>query len=155
MTQPDLNKTTVSDDSCKLDELIAALEEVDQYSGELDARIDCLVKFPHLRPARPDDYGGIYGYVPGNIKSEHGFLSASPYTSSIDAALKLVPDKYKPAIHPYESANYPSRWDVYMMESGTIHHRQYDSEHKSLAIAICIAALKARRASVPSDITPN
>lgn len=76
-------------------DLIAKLEAATGPSRELDAEIDCAVRFPDLRPARPDDHKEHQRSYPpsaGYIWCPTGFLMASSYTSSIDAALTLVPE---------------------------------------------------------------
>ena len=73
--------------------LIAKLEAATGPSRELDAEIDCAVRFPDLRPARPDDHKEHQrGYPPsaGDIWCPTGFLMASSYTSSFDAILTLA-----------------------------------------------------------------
>ncbi len=68
-------------------------DRVAQATGpdrEIDAAIACAFVLRDLRPARPDDFEGRYGYPPGSIKTTLGFLQADSYTSSIDAALAWV-----------------------------------------------------------------
>ena len=74
-------------------DLRALLERVQKAQGpdrELDAILSCSFIFPDLRPARPDDFDGKYGFQPGNIKTEHGFLMSGQYTGSIDCAVELI-----------------------------------------------------------------
>lgn len=71
--------------------LAARVEALTGPDQETDAEIACTVKFRQLRPSRPDDFDGEYGYNPGYLKCEHGFLMADAYTASLDAAASLVP----------------------------------------------------------------
>lgn len=78
-------------------ELLALADRVEALQGadrEIDAEIACAIKFPKLRPVRPDDFDGKYGYSAGNIKVDTGFMMAHSYTASIDAALSLVPEMW-------------------------------------------------------------
>ena len=135
-----------------MDDLIARLEQATGADRELDAVIACHVKFEDSRPARPDDFGGKYGYCAGNIKVEHGFLQADHYTADINAALTLVPEGWGGSIHFSEDRpdcelhctvalgrSYPTNADAYAEKSGK------DATRESIALAICIAALRARR----------
>lgn len=60
-----------------MDNLLSLAERVEALTGadrEVDAEIDCLLRFKDLRPASPADFGG----------------QAEAYTSSLDAAMTLV-----------------------------------------------------------------
>ncbi|ODP39237.1 hypothetical protein [Sphingomonas turrisvirgatae] len=79
-------------------ELLALAERCEIVAGTdrvLDAEIECATRFEHLRPARPDDFDGKYGYTPGNLKVDTGFLMAYSYTRSLDDAMTLVPDGWR------------------------------------------------------------
>jgi len=121
-------------------ELADACEKATGPDRELDARIACAVKFRDLRPARPDDFDGKYGFSPGNIKVETGFLMADRYTASIDAALTLVPDGYEWLLEGEETERHypPSPW-LYKAEVGSI----ATGEGSTPALALCAAALRA------------
>ncbi|MCR0981825.1 hypothetical protein [Roseomonas populi] len=127
------------------DELLRLAERVEALTGadaRLEAEIDCAVRHPHLRPAEPTDFDGQYGYSPGNIKTEHGFLMSSNYTSSLDAARSLLlPDHWMRAegvgaawyvlVHP--------TWDHGLEWAPT-----YAAEAQTLELALTAAALRAR-----------
>lgn len=84
------------------DKMLALAERVEALTGPdrlIDAEIACAVKFRNLRPARPDDFDGKFGYSPGNIKVEDGFLMAASYTRSLDDAASLVPDAHDWSLH--------------------------------------------------------
>jgi hypothetical protein len=72
-----------------LAERVAALRGPDRRT---DALIACRFVFRGLRPAEPDDFNGEFGYSPGNIKVEHGFLMAASFTRSFDAVLDILPE---------------------------------------------------------------
>lgn len=74
--------------------LLSLADRVEAGSGvdrALDAEIACAVVHRNLRPAAPDDFDGKFGYSPGNMKVDTGFLMSRPYTGSLDAAMTLVP----------------------------------------------------------------
>lgn len=75
-------------------DLNALADRVERLQGpdrEVDAAIHCAALLPHLRVAHPDDFEGRFGYTPGNIKVDTGFLMAYSFTRSIDDALCLKP----------------------------------------------------------------
>lgn len=74
----------------RLDEIISALAASDKPDGRINAFLTCMFHLKGNRPAEPDDFDGKYGYQPSNIKTEHGFLMAHPYTSNLDEARGLV-----------------------------------------------------------------
>lgn len=77
-------------DRAALEGLLERVEAACGPDRRLDAEIACAFIHRNLRPAEPDDFGGEYGYSPGNLKVEHGFLMSDGFTRSIDAALSLV-----------------------------------------------------------------
>jgi hypothetical protein len=97
--------------------LIELAERCEQASGpdrRLDAEIACATRHPHLRPAEPDDFGGKYGYEPGNLKVDTGFLMAYHYTRSMDDAMTLA------------GAGYHLAFDVHFMpDEDVIKYRGY------------------------------
>lgn len=132
------------------DDLLARLEAATGPDRLLDAEIDCAVRFPDLRPAEPDDFAGKYGYSPGNIKVDTGFLMSASYTRSIDAALTLVPD----------GCGWSAGWGQILPDkpmgeariTRNAHFIGYDANYDVIvkanaatpALALCIAALRAR-----------
>lgn len=127
------------------EELIARLKAATGPDRELDAEIACLTKFPSLRPAKPDDFDGEYGYSKGNVKAEHGFLQADRYTASIDAALTLVPEGegHWPwvQISTVNPTNPASGAEAVIYVAGT---KSFMGKAAIPAIATAIAALKAQ-----------
>ena len=77
-----------------LSDTIARVEAATGPDRRLDAEVACAVVFRDLRPAEPDDHKEYQrGYLPsrGDIWTPTGFLMADNYTSSINAALTLLP----------------------------------------------------------------
>lgn len=121
--------------------LIARLREAKGADRRLDAEIACLARFTNHRPSEPDDFDGQFGYRPGDIKCKDGFLMSDSYTASIDAALTLIPAGWSWSCNADENRKH----------STAILGRSYptnanaSAEHSSPAIALCLAALEARR----------
>ena len=116
-------------------ELIAALEAATGPATELDAEIIYLFIDPIRYDLERDD--GDYTYV------VDGQVFAVPkFTASIDAALTLVPGGWMVELwlaQPTETQRWDSNVVVYYERS-----RAVRAEGKTPAIALCIAALKAR-----------
>lgn len=101
-----------------MDDLIARLEAAEGPDRELDGDIAIM-----MRP----------GFYPNRDIAQK---DAPRYSSSIDAALTLVPEGY-------------GRLDIMIIENGHTYvsrdvGSEYDAEGKIPPLAICIAALKAR-----------
>ena len=77
----------------RLAHIVARLEGGFGPDPRLNAEIDCALRFPGHRPAEPTDFDGKFGYAPGNIKCEHGFLQAHHYTSRLDDVVELIESK--------------------------------------------------------------
>jgi hypothetical protein len=109
-----------------IEELIARLEAADGPSRELDAEIYCFTR-----------YCSLSHWVEDN---------ADPYTSSIDAALSLVPEGLRWRVSGVPAANkaLASCATGSIMDPAT---KEWDAIHTHTAIALCIAALKARAAT--------
>lgn len=118
--------------------LIQRLEQLTGPDREVDAEISCLVKFKDLRPSRPDDFAGKYGYHPGDLKCKDGFIQSCCYTALIDAALTLVPDGWSFGLWGKREV---IDCELFLRNTNTV-----VSVHDAVSepIAICIAALKAR-----------
>jgi hypothetical protein len=120
-------------------ELIDRLEKAEGPKRDLDEAI-----FIYLGKA--PEVGGDYGwkrtgagYWSQPIDSEgrqHKTIIAPNYTSSVDAALTLVPEGRDITMQIYNEADGLSA-DAWVAGTARQHH-------KSLVIALCIAALKAR-----------
>ena len=125
----------------KAEQFEALAQRCEQATGmdrRLDAEIDCLARFPDLRPAELDDHKEYQrGFPPsaGNIWCPTGFLLAPSYTYSVDAALTLVPDGYVVNLGNDEPI-WAQVWidnDPTSRGGGT-----------TMALALCAAALRAR-----------
>ena len=128
------------EDAPTLNAIAHRVEQAEGSDRVLDAEIDCAIRFKHLRPASPDDFAGEYGYSPGNIKTEHGFLMASRYSSSIDAAMTLVPEGY--CVSAMGEIPDDLCWYCCLWQDG---EREGEPEvrAKTPALALASAALKA------------
>lgn len=148
------------------DEIIARLEQATEGSQELDAEIDASLRigktnlpewawanFPKWR-ARPD----------GRVEVAHddgrGGLSwqPHPYTTSIDAALSLVPEGWEWCLSSTGTACICTCWaddSASVFKSTDVKQprqtpfNEWQPKAPTPALALCIAALKARKASTP------
>ena len=104
--------------------LIAELEQAKEGSRKLDNAIESLMPFP--KPTNPDE---VVGYPPY-------------YTTSLDAALTLVPEGWSYMIEGGLSTQSPSAYLAHPETEGFVQGIASPS-----ALALCIAALKARDAA--------
>lgn len=120
-------------------ELIAALEKATGPDRELDIRIGQATAVEGWRVL---DDGSIEFWTPQDSEFGEGWMTAfcelPPYTASIDAAMGLVPEH---SDYDFGSAKLVGTFWALVIDP--------DNEHKakgckSQAIAICIAALRAR-----------
>lgn len=135
-----------------IDELIAALEKADGPSRELDAEISAM--FLDTQPAHPLPDGTIW--IEGCGSESSRTIHSRNYTRSLDAALTLVPEGCDfgfevehvfggPCVY---ARCEPGGWIAPVAEHRrlvTIQRATQAAASKMIAIAICIAALKARR----------
>lgn len=122
------------------DDIIARLEAASGPDRELNEAIAVLVE-PGMFCR--DEHGRLRKNIHGTILSPEWTLWGPPaYTASIDAALKLVPEgwkwRYSPTRHVPHAVDVMPAWD----RGG--YQAEVDSNP---AIALCIAALKARSAN--------
>lgn len=122
--------------------LIAKLESASEGSLDLDAAIYRLVSgFPEA-PERP-------GWLGENAQGQHGTFEgrARAYTTSLDAALTLVPAEHHWAIGG------ETEWEARIRPSAAVRPVGMDpGKHHyapTPALAVCLAALKARQALSP------
>jgi len=139
-----------------LRDLIERMEAAKEGSRELDALIAVTIgedlpasmgeAKPHLRACRPND-----NCAPGHYwlvqRSGMSLRSAKHYTTSIDAALTLVPEKCYPTMLTWNSMGGEAGF-CRMIVRGPFRkdgwHEDRKGEGRSPALAVCIAALKAR-----------
>lgn len=125
------------------EELIAALEKAEAGSRKLDAAVAAFL-------AKDDDYTSIeqnfrgydwcVRYYPGPPGPEYSRVPR--YTTSSDAALTLVPDN-----HTVDMAICPEMGVVTRVYSGPVRENsagEPTGRGNAPALALCIAALKAR-----------
>lgn len=118
------------------EELIAALEKATGPSWELDEAIMCCV-YADLKPER---------HLEGWYSASGDHIRVDRYTASIDAALTLVPEGWRWSLDwtqrpPYQDCG---RADLYAPGAGIKPPDVSDVYGATPAIALCIAALKAR-----------
>jgi len=114
-----------------MDELLERLEAGDGPSWELDAELALLIGYADCRP--PDK--NSQHRLPIENQYGHGFYP-SDYTSSIDAALTLVPEGGGIDIE-IDSSGFTEVGIVMPQDVAC-------AASRTPALAICIAALKAR-----------
>lgn len=133
-----------------MNELIEKLEKAEAGSRELDAEIAAALRIPPPGAAKwIKNWRGRYiaHTPPGRVKVQHSdgttgvHWSAAYYTTSIDAALTLVPRTCVWKVY----SDFPG--DVFWAE---VFDPRYEfsfssCERSAPALAICIAALKARK----------
>lgn len=139
-------------------ELIERLERAEAPSRELDAEIAALV---HVDAdgldfeAFPEPSGKVTIYFPSKVKQAY---AAHRYTASIDAALTLVPEGWR--IAGFAEYGHGMKWKgrIYcaLVPSDLSHLPRTYAAHSAAAvrfdhpatpaIALCIAALKAKEA---------
>ena len=124
------------------DELIAALEKATGPSRELDAELHA-ARFPELRSAPWVSRGGVWV---DTSSEDPNMAFPAQYTASIDAALSLVPEGWRWSLDwtqrlPYQDCG---RADLYAPGNGIKPADVGDVYAATPAIALCIAALKAR-----------
>lgn len=113
-----------------LTELIARLEAAEEPSRELDCWIENNLGLARFKPDRPSPIGE--GWLEKRVEPK-------PYTSSLDAAMTLVP-KGKIARRYVVSRHVPHTWEVAVdyAHGGWIGHSDSSSP-----LALCIAAIRA------------
>lgn len=141
-------------------DLIAALRAAAGPDRKLDAEIACAVR--HLPEKAPDwlkrwgaDFAPISykGADPGQIAAMHndgtpGINWTSPrYTASIDAALTLLPDELWWLFGKGKIREDEPLYGVRVFNPVDFEYVIAEAEHAtSIAIALCVAALEARKA---------
>ncbi len=127
-----------------MEELIATLERAEEGSRELDAEIEALLTGwvpAHLcsdNTRRSYGVGGLHRLDDGSNLMVVDFKHAPHYTTSSDAALTLVPEGFD--------------WDICFRGGGnrrsyfaTVGVYKSGDPRPTPALALCIAALKARK----------
>lgn len=130
-----------------LSNLIARLEAAKEGSRELDAWIFCSVEHPDKKPEHNlfyknrEEWGVFVSNAPSPGMTFH---DAPHYTTSLDAALTLVPDgmcwRYDSALGWAQIFDL-GRSPIEVADSGDAELTSYHAP-----LALCIAALKAREA---------
>lgn len=118
--------------------LIERLEKATGPDRALDAIIDSMFRLQTGTPL-PN----------GNLQFSHGWLASEPYTASIDAALSLVPEGMVAVVMALETGRGKAAILYPMQRPEPLIGEVCGTP----ALALCIAALKARLAALggPSD----
>lgn len=135
-----------------LSELIDALEKTEGPSEQLDVEIWRLIRAP-LFCSNPLDIG-VWTNGGSKFVSFHNEWSKNEgrdkrtdvlesYTSSIDAALTLVPEGFYLDLHDWTWAEEPA-WCA-SLQSVTGERRHISQKGATASLALCIACLKARQ----------
>lgn len=125
-----------------MDELIAKLEAADKGSASLSAEIWQVVAPKTVARHRSDALAFTPKGAPENVQAEavrYRLERAAPaYTESIDAALTLVPEKMARLV--YIETCVPAKVGFRRDDKSVLFY-----EAATPALALCIAALKARQ----------
>lgn len=130
-------------------DLIAELERATGPDRELDAKIWLAVTPGATRQSAPVNHPKG-AYVIDETRDGSGrLIIVSPYTSSLDAAMTLVPEGYSAHLFKQFAAK-----EIAKPTARLFKHYAVDgdgdideTEGATLAIAICLVALKAREAT--------
>lgn len=144
----------------EIEKLIERCETLTEPCRETDAAIEAVLGCPCFADALPpakddwhwefeadDDSGAVVVYmVLGNKTSKKFKKYSDPnYTSSIDAAMTLVPEGFH--LHVLNQIDWPGEgWNVNLWGPPVPEgQRRFEKSYaKTAAIALCIAALRAR-----------
>ena len=120
-------------------DLIARLESATEGSRELDAQIECSVRGWQLLEISST---GAYSFR--HKEKDFNYPSGAPcYTESLDAALTLVPAIWR-VYNIKEAYIYPPNKWFACLERRREHRESMIGKAPTPALALCIAALKAR-----------
>lgn len=117
------------------EQLIAALERAEGPSRELDADIAWALGHDVTKHTTLADYAHAFPGTPEDAEYWHPLPA---YTSSLDAALTVVPEGWDWCI-----ACISGKWVAQVGEADTF-MAEGAASNGSAAIALCIAALKAK-----------
>jgi hypothetical protein len=117
-------------------ELIAQLEAASEGSRALDVEI-----LIYLKPNRAPHPEGMRGFVIPTDEPYDCPISAPYYTSSLDAALTLVPEGKEWTIGRYQEGR--TWFEACIGKPGAVEN-EVVVEANTSPLAVCIAALKAR-----------
>ena len=128
-----------------LSELFALLETAKEGSRELDGWV-CVAT---LDVALAGDTPCLWGPAPavgiGNTAEIEALGRVQPYTTSLDAALGLVPRGWDWQIGTLSSPRRAMRAAVFHDRTGMVLSNEYcEGRAQTAPIALCIAALRAR-----------
>lgn len=159
------------------EEIVAVIEMLERASGPARA-LDCkiwLVLFdkqimidgggysPNAKPPKYESARKIWTadwpHWGDRSQVDHGVameIGAPHYTASIDAALSLVPEGWFVANLAQWRSGAPTRtWAATLKLDPQCDEERHTSNRPSAAIALCIAALKARLAAITTERSPD
>lgn len=127
--------------------LIEKLEKAEEGSRELNAEIFWLIDNDNAQRVYWNAAFGMPRKIVGPMPKGLGRLAvechAPAYTTSLDAALTLVPEGWVWSVHKYSGAPPACEGDV----ARDMHSLTTNAAGHTPALALCIAALKARSAA--------
>lgn len=142
-------------------ELSNLCEKASGADPRLDARISCAIKYPTLRPARPEDhleYQKGHPPGPGDIWCPTGFLMATPYTRCMDDAISLVPEGW------FWRVGHTTSFQAWAVVNRThpdhcetdkdeffANREHWNPSKWTPVLALCAAALRARASTITSQ----
>lgn len=124
-----------------VDRLIVRLEAAHMGNRELDEAIATLIWGP---PKPSGNFGGPRTLVWWSRGI--GRSVAPEFTNSLDAAMTLIPDWVFVRLERYSDG-----WYVTLRPKSDSDLNQERGDQKPVALAVCIAAIKARRFSPPTE----
>ena len=131
-----------------MDDLIKKLTEAECGSRELDALVDREITYPNWRDTvgKQEVPVGSAGSVRPSIPSDYLRTASCPhYTTSLDAALTLVPEGW--AFRLTRTTGGECEATVHDAGNRGVPCRYEEQISSNLPMALCIAALRARQVS--------
>lgn len=132
-----------------LEEVIARLERAAGPDRELDADIiRALYPACHIGPYVVGDDEPVVFHAEPLVQNKH---EVPRYTSSLDAALTLVPEGWFVANFAQWRSGAPTRtWAATLKLDPDCDEERHTSNRPSAALALCLAALRARLSQPPA-----
>ena len=142
-------------------ELAGRVEAATAYDGRLMAEVDCAVRFPHLRPAEPNDHPTVKDrrFDASDIWTPTGWLMSRNYFRSLDDARTLVPEGLRLMLSEWDDESHlraKGAWQAVLSKPGCDASfdamRGYRCDHAATpALALTAAALRARASLIEEE----
>lgn len=126
-----------------LSELIERLERAEAGSRDLDFAIAVAAQPFRVKVRRDEDIEARYDALPIEGSKSGAFYEVPPFTTSLDAALSLMPEGLAWVVSKQDGNPFAACGPV--DRTGWVAWSE-DNRAATPAIALCIAALKARQA---------